>query len=259
MADDAARYNMSMGLKNSISLISKVQNYVQFAVNEECVKGNECSGYRNFLAKGKPVFHIEYTGASTGNNRLVYKDPSASTKKYCNPLAEAVSKFSTIIKPGETLGPAFLYCDGKPGDTTPIRANSNSKNKSVDKANFETDSESADESDSEDTPGPARGHAPKSASEAEFGSAAKPIPEHAASKSSGSRFGSPKNHESSEDADSSEAEGPDEVERETDSESSGSDTDGEDSDNDADDHPGRPGRIRVAKPNIAPKVPTAPN
>jgi len=130
---------MSMGLKNSISLIPKVQNYVQFAVNEECVKVKDCAGYKNFLAKGKPVFHIEYTGASRTSNRVTYKDPAASTKKYCNPLVETTSRFSTIIKAGETLGPNFLYCDGKPADVTPIIANSNSKAKG--KVNYDADTD----------------------------------------------------------------------------------------------------------------------
>lgn len=143
MADDAARYNMSMGLKNSLALIPKIQNYVQFAVNEECVKNKECGGYKNFLAMGKPVFHIEYTNAVRQANRVTYKDAAASTKKYCNPLVEAVSKFSTIIKAGETLGPNFLYCDGKPADITPVRPNSNSKN--LNRANTESDSLDADD------------------------------------------------------------------------------------------------------------------
>ncbi|KAF2437114.1 hypothetical protein EJ08DRAFT_578111, partial [Tothia fuscella] len=134
IADDAARYNMSMGLKNSLALIPKIQNYVQFAVNEECVKVKECDGYKNFLASGKPVFHIEYTNAAKSGGRVGYKDPSASTKKYCNPFREAVSRFSTIIKAGETLGPNYLYCDGKPADMTPIRANSNSKGRYADNA-----------------------------------------------------------------------------------------------------------------------------
>jgi hypothetical protein len=271
MADEGAKYNMSMGLKNAISLIPKVQNYVQFAVNEECVKSEECSGYRNFLAKGKPVFHIEYTGATTGNNRLAYKDPAASTRKYCNPLAETVSKFSTIIKPGESLGPAFLYCDGKPGDSTPIRPDSSSRNKSVAPGESGADSEADAETDSESEPKPARGYTPGPARGSGRGSASKPAPEAkpdsavqstpnpASAKASGSRFGSSKDTESSGDADSSEAEGPDEVERESDSESSGSDTDGEDSDNDADQPRGKPGRIRVTKPKTTPKASTAPN
>jgi hypothetical protein len=132
MADEAARMNMSTGLKNSLSIIPKVQSFVQFAVNEECVVGKECAQYRQFLAKGKPVFHIEYTKSTISNSRnnmISYKDPNASTKKYCNPLRELPSRFSTIIKAGETLSPSYLYCDGKPADATPVIAGSNGKAK----------------------------------------------------------------------------------------------------------------------------------
>jgi hypothetical protein len=225
MADDAARYNMSMGLKNAMSIIPKVQNYVQFAINEECVEVQDCATYKGFLAKGKPVFHIEYTRHSTGNNRLAYKDPAASTRKYCNPLAEAVSRFSTIIKPGETLGPAFLYCDGKPADSTPIRANSNSKDRSLYEEKFVSDSESD----------------PKSA------------PDHASAKLSGSASSPPKSADSFGAVDSSEAEGAEEAEQETDGESSGSDTEGSDSDND--EHTGKPG---VSRTKAMPKEPVVP-
>jgi hypothetical protein len=221
MSDDAARYNMSMGLKNAMSLIPKVHSYVQFAVNEECVVVQDCAMYKNFLAKGKPVFHIEYTKHTTGNNRLLYKDPAASTKKYCNPLAEAVSRFSTIIKPGETLGPAFLYCDGKPADSTPIRANSNSKGKNLYEEKFVSDSESSPEADSESAP------------------------THASAKSSGSKPSPRENADSFEADNSSEAEG---AERDTDGESSGSDSEGSDSDTDE-----QPAKSGASRPKAAPK------
>jgi glycosyl hydrolase family 114 len=60
MAKEAARYNMSTGLKNSDAILPQVQDVIQFAVNEECAAMGECNVYKNFL-KSKPVFHIEYT------------------------------------------------------------------------------------------------------------------------------------------------------------------------------------------------------
>jgi len=60
MAKEAARYNMSTGLKNSGSILGQVQDVIQFAVNEECAAMNECTEYKTFL-RSKPVFHIEYT------------------------------------------------------------------------------------------------------------------------------------------------------------------------------------------------------
>jgi len=149
MADEAAKLNMSTGLKNSLSIIPKVSTYVQFAVNEECAKVKECAEYKQLLTNGKPVFHIEYTGGSSGpaTSKVTYKDQAGATKKYCNPLREAVSRFSTIIKAGETLSNQYLYCDGKPADFTPM-ASFTDKKLGRGRGNFVGDSgESADESD----------------------------------------------------------------------------------------------------------------
>lgn len=122
MADEAAKYGMSIGIKNSLSIVPKVKSFVQFAVNEECAKIKECNEYKELLAVRKPIFHIEYSDNQGGSNaattRTTYKDPAAATKRYCNPLREAVSRFSTIIKAGETLGNQYLYCDGKPAGFT---------------------------------------------------------------------------------------------------------------------------------------------
>jgi hypothetical protein len=65
MAQEAARYNMSTGLKNSGSILSQVQDVIQFAVNEECAAMGECNVYQSFL-RVKPVFHIEYTTTKSG-------------------------------------------------------------------------------------------------------------------------------------------------------------------------------------------------
>ncbi|KAF2403107.1 hypothetical protein EJ06DRAFT_472511, partial [Trichodelitschia bisporula] len=122
MAAEAAQYNMSTGLKNAIAILPKVEEYVQFAVNEECVQNKECGGYRKFLNSGKPVFHIEYTAdgtASRGGNAL-YRDVGSATKKYCNPLGPT-ARFSTIIK-GKSLNGKYLYCDGSlPGQTKTVK------------------------------------------------------------------------------------------------------------------------------------------
>lgn len=127
MSEEAAKLNMATGLKNSISILSKVQSHVTFAVNEECVKNKECGGYGSFLARNKAVFHIEYANAQKTATRVTYKDAAGSTKKYCNPGGS--KKFSTIIKPGNSLSASYLYCDGSPADATKIVSGSNSKEK----------------------------------------------------------------------------------------------------------------------------------
>ncbi len=59
---------MAAGLKNMLetSSINKLSPYVEYVVNEECLQYNECSVLTDgFISKGKPVFHVEYTGGKT--------------------------------------------------------------------------------------------------------------------------------------------------------------------------------------------------
>jgi len=60
IAAEAASYGMSTGLKNAQEILSSVSSEVQFAVNEQCASGGDCTSYNSFLDRGKPVFHIEY-------------------------------------------------------------------------------------------------------------------------------------------------------------------------------------------------------
>jgi hypothetical protein len=64
LALEAKRYGMSTGLKNSAAIIRSVDDYIQFAVNEECAQLKECDAYKPLLypshgKKPKPVFHSE--------------------------------------------------------------------------------------------------------------------------------------------------------------------------------------------------------
>ncbi len=63
--------NLAVGLKNALKLVDDASWWLDFEVNEECVspppkiKGgprgeNECADLTPFVAKGKPVFHVEY-------------------------------------------------------------------------------------------------------------------------------------------------------------------------------------------------------
>ncbi|KAK7508565.1 hypothetical protein BaRGS_00000131 [Batillaria attramentaria] len=61
MSDQAHSRGMSIGLKNAIGLIPSVESHFDFAVNEQCLKYNECDAYQRFLDHNKAVFHIEYT------------------------------------------------------------------------------------------------------------------------------------------------------------------------------------------------------
>jgi hypothetical protein len=51
---------MSVGLKNDVDQVDQLASVYDFAVNEECLAYDECDAYRDFLASGKAVLHVEY-------------------------------------------------------------------------------------------------------------------------------------------------------------------------------------------------------
>ena len=81
---------------------------VDFSVNEECVKENECSTFHQFIDAGKPVFHIEYP-QDAGE-----KVKESEVEKYCGRKGEAKGSdgFSTLLKKMDLDG-WVQYCDGR--------------------------------------------------------------------------------------------------------------------------------------------------
>jgi len=71
---------LSVGLKNSLGLVSSLVSSFDWALNEECLQYNECDQLAPFIAAGKAVFHCEYAKTTTG---ICDRDPPG---------------FSTIIK-----------------------------------------------------------------------------------------------------------------------------------------------------------------
>ncbi len=62
LAKAAHARGLAIGLKNSLALLPKATSAVEFAVNEQCLQYRECGVYAGFVAAGKPVFHVEYSG-----------------------------------------------------------------------------------------------------------------------------------------------------------------------------------------------------
>lgn len=60
LARAARSRKLSIGLKNSASVVADVVGEVQFAVNEQCSQYHECADFRPFVDATKPVFRIEY-------------------------------------------------------------------------------------------------------------------------------------------------------------------------------------------------------
>jgi hypothetical protein len=118
LAKVAHENNMAIGLKNALEVLPRLQDVVDFAVNEQCVENTECSAYASFTSTlGKPVFHIEYPNGDSGEDTTPVKD----TTKWCSTYDESddktpkmvdISKLSTVIKDMDLDG-WVEYCDKK--------------------------------------------------------------------------------------------------------------------------------------------------
>ncbi|KAL7771380.1 hypothetical protein CFE70_001323 [Pyrenophora teres f. teres 0-1] len=96
----ATTYSLSLGLKNSLSILPSVSSLIDFAVNEQCFQLGECTAYTSFLASNKPVFNIEYPQPL---NAASVQGPACR-----NPV---VGGMSTVLK-DLTLDGRSVYCDG---------------------------------------------------------------------------------------------------------------------------------------------------
>ncbi len=88
LATAAHARGLSVGLKNAVDLIARLEPDFDWALNEECLAYGECAAYAPFLASGKAVFHVEYvddTAAGPARQAAVCADPSRAG-------------FSTLIK-----------------------------------------------------------------------------------------------------------------------------------------------------------------
>ena len=138
LSDEAAKYGMSMGLKNAEELLDQVQPYIHFAVNEECASmanSEGCEPYSPLIRAGKPVFHIEYAKwTPTGANNVTIRSDKVAYMRYSSDALEQLYCLQTTLPrmkrvPGD-LAPLFstvikvlgldgwvLYCDGQWGVT----------------------------------------------------------------------------------------------------------------------------------------------
>jgi hypothetical protein len=61
LARAAHARGLAAGLKNDLGQVPKLARSFDFAVNEQCFQYHECEVLeRNFIRRGKPVFHVEY-------------------------------------------------------------------------------------------------------------------------------------------------------------------------------------------------------
>ncbi|KAH8725337.1 glycoside hydrolase superfamily [Phaeosphaeriaceae sp. PMI808] len=105
MKQEAAKYGMQIGLKNSVDIVNTLAPIMDFAVNEQCAQLGECRVYDQFLTLNKPVFHIEYP---TPLNEAATRGNSCT--------GAGVNGTSTILKDVKLNGKTY-YCDGSYVDT----------------------------------------------------------------------------------------------------------------------------------------------
>lgn len=60
LAAAAHERGLSVGLKNDLRQVRKLEPHFDFAVNEECFQYRECGSLRRFVSAGKAVFQVEY-------------------------------------------------------------------------------------------------------------------------------------------------------------------------------------------------------
>lgn len=99
LADLAHSYGLSVGLKNCLTIINAVEDYYDFAINESCIRYNECYYYKDFLAKGKPVLGITYDSVEE------------NTEAFCRNLDGL--PITLIIKESNELSQKYTTFDGK--------------------------------------------------------------------------------------------------------------------------------------------------
>lgn len=97
LADEAHARDLSVGLKNDVHQLSELEPFFDWALNEECVKFEECGGYVAFTGEGKATFHTEYVGS--------WDDAQDLADEVCGVGPD----LDTLIKLLE-LGPEYLAC-----------------------------------------------------------------------------------------------------------------------------------------------------
>ena len=60
LAELAHERGMAIGLKNDLAQIPQLVDLYDFAINEQCAEHSECDALKPFIARNKPVLHIEY-------------------------------------------------------------------------------------------------------------------------------------------------------------------------------------------------------
>lgn len=99
LATQAHERGLSIGLKNALELINRLEPEFDWAINEECFDYDECSDLQPFLNAGKAVFHVEYVD-----------ERSMGEDKVNEVCGNVPAGFSTLIKTWD-LDEWYLSCE----------------------------------------------------------------------------------------------------------------------------------------------------
>jgi hypothetical protein len=124
LATEAHNRGLSIGLKNSLDIVPRVIDKMQWAVNEQCVQYDECDQEQPFIDAGKPVFGIEYPDGAPNLS-------PATENKICDDSRRA--NFSTLLKEMD-LGTWYYACPGNGAADASASASASSASASVSSA-----------------------------------------------------------------------------------------------------------------------------
>lgn len=82
LASEAHARGLSIGLKNDLEQAEALVDDYDWALNEECAAYDECDIYgETFIAKGKAVFHTEYTDGAEPVTEMAFTTNVCATTK----------------------------------------------------------------------------------------------------------------------------------------------------------------------------------
>ncbi len=99
IANEAHKRGLSVGLKNDLEQISKLEPFYDFSLNEQCYENNECDKLQPFIDSNKPVLNAEYAQSYVDNNNSERDIICMDSRK---------RKFQTLILPLD-LDDSFRY------------------------------------------------------------------------------------------------------------------------------------------------------
>lgn len=101
IANAAHERNLSVGLKNDLDQVEALEDYFDFAVNEQCHEFDECKTLQPFIDANKAVFNAEYDAT--------YVDDAAARDQICQ--TSAAMNLSSLILPVDLDDSFRLTCD----------------------------------------------------------------------------------------------------------------------------------------------------